>query len=167
MAKWSFKSASWTPIAVADTTAFTNQGYMALQGGSSTQRVAIVELTMGGQATASAPCNMIVSRDSTVGATLTSLTTGESNAPLDPATAALAAPQQPFTQSTTKPQRSASAGLLALPFNAFGGIFRWVPAPGEELWLLGNTASNGEISLSAYTGGSPGPLGTHFVYEPL
>ncbi len=168
MAKRSFKSASWTPVAVADATNFTNAGYMALQGGSSTQRVGISEIFMGGQAGASAACNMVVARDSIVGATLTALGTGESDAALDPASAALAAPVQPFTQSTTKPQRSATLGLLDLSFNAFGGIVRWVAYDqSEQLWILGNTASFGEISLSAFTGGSPGAIGAHIIYEPL
>jgi hypothetical protein len=167
MAKRSFKSATWTPAAVADTTNFSNQGFMALQGGSSTQSVWISEIFLGGQATSSAPSLMIVARDSTVGATLTALTTGESDAALDPATAALAAPVGSFTQATTKPQRSATLGLLNLSYNAFGGIVRWVAYPGEELKLLGNTASLGEISLSAYTGGTPGLTGSHIIYEPL
>ncbi len=75
---------------------------------------------------------------------------------------------QPFTQSTTKPQRSATLGLLDLSFNAFGGIVRWVAYDqSEQLWILGNTASFGEISLSAFTGGSPGAIGAHIIYEPL
>lgn len=167
MAKWSFKSSAFTPIAVADATNFTNLGYMALQGGSTTQRINLIEVMVGGQAAASAITPLILARDSTVGATLTALTTGESNAALDSATAALAAPQQPFTQSTTKPQRSATLGLLNLSLNAFGGIIRWVAAPGEEISLLGNTASLGEVSLSCFTGGSPGAIGAHFIYEPL
>lgn len=168
MAKRVFKSASWTPVAVADTTNFTDNGYMALQGGSSTQRTAISEVFMGGQAASSAVCNMIVSRDSTVGVTLTALGTGQSDAPLDPATASLAAPVIPFTASTTKPQRSATSGLLNLSFNAFGGIVRWVAFDStEQLWMLGNVASFGEISLSAFTGGSPGLMGSHIIYETL
>lgn len=167
MAKWSFKSATWTPAAVADTTAFTDKGYMAIQAGSTTQRIAISEIYLGGQAVADAACIMIVARDSVVGATLTALGAGESNAPNDPATAALAAPQQPFTGSTTKPQRSATLGLLNLSFNAYGGIVRWVAPQGGELWLLGNAANAGEISLSAFTGGAPGLIGAHLVYEPL
>ena len=167
MAKWSFKKATWTPTAVADTTAFTDGGYMGLMGGSTTQRLSIVEVYMGGQATVTSPCIMIFSRDSTVQATPTALTTGESNAAFDPATAALAAPQVAFTASTTKPQRSATLGLLNLSFNAFGGVVRWVAAPGEEIGVLGNTASLGEVSLSAYTGGTVGLMGSHIVYETL
>jgi hypothetical protein len=141
---------------------------MALQGGSATQRVGVSEIFMGGQAGASAPTNMVVARDSTVGVTLTALTTGESDAPLDPASAALATPVVPFTQSTTKPQRSASLSLLMLPFNAFGGIVRWVAYDqSEQLWMLGNVASFGELSLSAFTGGTPGAIGAHIIYEPL
>ncbi len=168
MAKRSFKVATWTPVAVADTTNFTDHGYQALQGGSATQRVGISEIFMGGDASASAPCIMVVSRDSVVGVTLTALTTGESDAPLDPASAALAAPVKPFTASTTKPQRDAASGLLSLSFNAFGGIIRWVAYDqSEQLWILGNTASFGEISLGAFTGGTPGAIGSHIIYEPL
>ena len=39
MALRAFKSATWTPVAVADTTNYTNGGYMGLMGGSSTQRI--------------------------------------------------------------------------------------------------------------------------------
>ena len=167
MAKRSFKLSTWTPTAVADTTSYSANAYQALQGGSGTQRLNLIEVFMGGQAGASSPSIMIVARDSTVGATLTSLTTGQSDASLDPASAALAAPPQPFTTATTQPQRSATLGLLNLSFNAFGGIVRWVAAPGEEIGILGNTASFGEVSLSAYTGGTPGLMGSHFVYEPF
>ena len=166
MAKRSFKVATWTPVPVADgANNFTDKGYMALQGGSATQRVGISEIFMGGQAGA---CNMVVARDGVVGATLTALSTGESDAALDPATAALATPVLPFTASTTKPQRSATLGLMAIPFNAFGGIVRWVAYDmSEQLWILGNTASFGEISLGAFTGGTPGAIGSHIIYEPL
>jgi hypothetical protein len=167
MAKRSFSFQTWTPTAVADATNFTDSTYMAIQGGSSTQRINILEVYMGGQASSSTPCIMTLARDSTVGATLTALSGAANDAPLDASTAALAAPPQPFVASTTKPQRSSTLKLLDLSFNAFGGIIRWVAAPGEEVSLLGNTASLGEISLSAYTGGTPGALGSHIVYEPL
>lgn len=167
MAKWTGKSSTWTATAVADATNYVNLQFMALQGGSTTQRIALSEVFIGGQAASSAPAIMIVARDSTVGASPTALTTGESNAALDPATAALAAPQVFFTQAGTKPQRSATLGLLNLSFNAFGGVVRWVAAPYEELWILGNALNAGEISLSAFTGTTAGLVGTHFVYEPL
>lgn len=165
MAKFSFKSSSWTPVAVADTVNMTNLGFMALQGGTSTQLTYISEVYIGGVAAASAPTLMLLSRDSTVGATLTALGAGESAAALDPATAALAAPVVGFTQSTTKPQRSATLGMLSLGVNAFGCIVKWTAYPGEEIGILGNTASLGEVSLSAYTGGTPGLMNAHLIYE--
>ena len=52
--------------------------------------------------------------------------------------------------------------------NAFGGVFFWRANKIEECpSVLGNTASLGEVSLSAFTGGTPGAIGTHFIYEPL
>lgn len=167
MAKRSFKIATWTPVAVADATNYTDNGYQGLMGGSTTQRLNLIEVYLGGQAGASSPSLMIVSRDSTVQATPTALSTGQSDAAFDPASAALAAPPVAFSASTTKPQRSATLGLLNLSYNAFGGIVRWMAAPGEEIGILGNTASLGEASLSAYTGGTPGLTGSHFVYEPF
>lgn len=167
MAKRSFSVATWTPTAVADSANFTDSGYMGLMGGSTTQRVNILEVYMGGQAGASTPTFMVLARDSTVQATPTALTTGQKDAALDASTAALAAPPVAFVASTTKPQRSSTLGLLNLSYNAFGGIVRWVAAPGEEISVLGNTASLGEVSLSAYTGGTPGLMGSHIIYEPL
>lgn len=166
MAKRSFKVSTFTPVAVADATNYTDAGYLGLMGGSTTQKLTIYEVYMGGQATASAPCLMLLSRDSTVQATPTALSTGNSDAAFDPSSAALAAPPVSFVASTTKPQRSATLGLLNLSFNAFGGIVRWVAAPGEEIGVLGNTASLGEVSLSHYTGGTPGLMGAHIIYEP-
>lgn len=170
MARRTFKRSTWTPTAVLDTATFTANGFMGLQGGSGTQRVDIWEIFMGGQATSSAPSIMIIARDSTVaGATLSALGTGDSDAPLDPATAALAAPPVSFTATSgTLGQRSATAGLLNLSFNAFGGIVRWA-APDEHgvLRMLGNIASFGELSLSAYSGGTVGLMGSHIIFEPI
>lgn len=162
MARWYADTQQITPVAVADTTNFTSGGFFALQGGSGTQVSKLVEVYMGGQATASAPTPMILARDSTVGATLS----GGTLAAADPATAALAAPMAQFTTASTKPQRSASLQLLQLGFNAFGGIVRWVAAPGYEIGMLGNTASFGEVSLSCMTGGTPGALTAHIGFEP-
>lgn len=167
MAKRSFKVATWTTSATADAATLGSNTYVALQGGSGTQRLNIIEVNTGGQSGSSAPSIMLLSRDSTVGATLTALTTGQSDAALDPSTAALALPPAPFTAATTNPQRSATLGLLNISFNAFGGAFRWVAAPGEEIGVLGNTASLGEVSYSAFTGSTSAAIGTHIIYEPL
>lgn len=169
MAKWSFASEGFTPVAVLDTAAFTDSGYMGLMGGTTTQRIDIYEVYIAGLAGSSTPTPLVLGRDSTVQATPTSLTTAQSNGALDPATAAWSSPVGPiaFVASTTKPQRSATLAKLILGLNAFGGIVRWVAAPGSELKLLGNTASLGEASLSCYTGGTPGLVAAHILYEPF
>jgi hypothetical protein len=154
-----------TPVAVADGANFTDAGYMAIQGGSATQRIDIYEVEIAGLAAAAAATPLLLCRDSVVGATITGLASPNSNGALDPATAALAAPQQCFVATTTKPNRSTSAARLALGLNAFGGIIRWNASPGSEFKILGNTASNGEASLSAFTGGAPALVEAHILYE--
>ena len=69
------------------------------------------------------------------------------------------------TAATTKPQRSATLHLLHLSFNAYGGIVRWVARPGEEISIVGNTASLGEASLSCLNAGTPGAMSAHILYE--
>jgi hypothetical protein len=165
MARWSGARNNWTPTAVADTTAFTDGGYMALQGGTTTQRINLLEVYMGGLAAASAAAQMILARDSTIGVTALAGALGPNG--LDAASAALAAPPVFFSSSTTKPGRSNTAQLLMLGFNAFGGIVRWVAAPGEEIGMLGTAASNGELSLSSASTGTPGLMNSHFIIEPF
>ena len=167
MAKRIVSVTTITPTATADTTNLVDATYpFMLQGGSATQRNHVREIYMGGQAGASTPTLMILARDSTVAAT-NSNGAGQTDAALDAATAALAAPALTGNTNTTKPQRSSTLHLFNWSFNAFGGIVRWVPAPGDEVTVVGNTASLGEVSLSAFTGGTPGALGVHMVYEAL
>lgn len=166
MARWSCNLNNWTPAAIADATNLTTLQFQALQGGSTTQRMNVLELYMGGLAGASAPAQMLFARDSTVFAGVVSNATKVVS--LDPATAALAAPPLGSNVgSTTLPQRSASLYLLTPAFNAFGGIVRWVAAPGEEIGVLGNTASFGEVSLSSASTGTPGLMASHFIFEPF
>ena len=164
MARWVTNFNTWTPTAVADATNMTAQGFHALQGGSSTQFINCLEFFLNGQATSSTVNQVAVARDSTVfsGATSNAVL----NAALHPSTAALAAaPLAQSVGSSTLPQRSATLYLLSLGFNAFGGLVRWQAAPGEEVGMLGNTASLGEISISTLAGA--GKIGTHIIYEPF
>jgi hypothetical protein len=167
MARRLFTVGSFTPVAVADAANYTDAGYMGLMGGSSTQRIAIQEVFLGGQATASAPTIMLLARDSTVQATPTALATPNSDGPLSASAAALAAPSVSFVASTTKPQRSNSLTFpkLNLSFNPFGGVVKWQPPQGGEFIILGNTASLGEASISAFTG-TVGLMGGTITYEP-
>jgi hypothetical protein len=143
----------------------TDGGHFTLQGGSTTQRGEMREIYLGGQAGASSPTIMVFGRTSTTGTTLTATRL----AALDPATAALVSAPTPYQSSgTSKPSRSSSLGhLLNLSFNAFGGIVRWYCGPDEIISYLGNTASLGELSLNAFTGGTPGLLGSNVVFETL
>jgi len=167
MAKRSLAIRTFTPTATANTTNLVDNTYFGvIKGGSTTQRIIISEIYLGGQATVTSPTIMVLARDSTLAVTI-SLGTNQTNAPLDSASAALAAPAQVGNVATTKPQRAATLGLLNLSFNAFGGITRWVAAPGSEVMQAGNAANIGETSLSAFTGGTPGLMGGHLIYETL
>lgn len=163
MARWSASQQQLTFVAVADATNFTSAGFSALVGGSTTQRINVLEVYLGGLSGASSPTAVVLALDSTLGATLT---VGNFVA-LDRASAALAAPPVAFSTATTKPQRSATLQFLMLSFNAFGGIVRWVAAPGEEIGMLGNAVSAGEISLSSLNTGTPGILTNHMIVEPF
>ena len=167
MAKWSAMNVNWTPTAVADTTNFTSGGYHALQGGSTTQRNLVWEISLNGQAaSSSSPTFMILSRDSTIG--VTTGAASNTDASMDTATAALTAAPITTNAWTTKPQRSSTLHLMNCSLNAFGGVYFWRANRVEEcVTIVGNTASLGEVSLSAFTGGTPGAMGTHMVYEPL
>ena len=171
MAKRIVSMVTQTATATADSTNLVDNTYPALiQGGSSTQRINICEVFMSGQAGASAVNIMLLSRDSQVGTGSNTSGSGQMDAALDPATAALAAAALTGNQfATNKPQRSSTLHLHNFSINSFGGIVLWRPAiyPDQAPSVLGNTASFGEMSLSAFTGGSPGLLGTHIVYEPL
>lgn len=165
MARYSFATTSVTPSATADTTNLVDSTYLAvLQGGSGTMRLNVSEIYMGGEAaSSSSPSIMVLARDSTVG---TGTVGGGYTAVLDASnTAPGTTARVGNTNATTKPQRSSTLHLLHLSFNAYGGIVRWVARPGEEISIVGNTASLGEASLSAFTGGTTGQMSSHVLFE--
>jgi hypothetical protein len=141
-------------------------GFHNIQGGVSTQRSEVREIYLGGQAGASSPSIMVFGRVSTVGGA--TLTAGRL-APLDPSSVLIANPPVSYqTTSGAFPQRSSTLGmLLNLSFNAFGGIVRWYCGPDEIISMLGTTQPLGELSLNAFTGGTPGLLGSTIVIETL
>jgi len=169
MAKRSFGVATFTPTATADTTNLANATYMAIGASGATAGLNVVEIFIGGQASASSINLMQFARDSTLGASLGALAAPNTDGPLDTRTAALAAVPLTFVAATTAPQRSAAttAARLHLSMNSFGGIVRWQAAPGEEWGITGVTVNVSESSLSAYTGGSVGAIGAHLIYEPF
>lgn len=165
MAKYALSWKSITPTATADTTNLVDSTYpFLLQGGNSTMRLNIHEIYMGGEASStSSPTIMVLARDSTVGATVTAGTTR--NALTDASSTAPGTTAVTGHIATTDPQRSSTLHLLDLSFNAYGGIVRWVASPDEVISVVGNTASLGEVSLSAFTGGTTGAMSGHVLYE--
>lgn len=168
MADVSIQVASLTFVPVADANAYTDNGYVAVQGANATQVNMIKEVHCNGLAsTAGVAVNGIFARDSTLGATLTALSSPDSNGGLPNA----GTPTLPtaFKASTTKPQRSATAtkGKLNVGLQPFGGISRWQapPFPGSMFMIVGNAADAGEASLSSLAG--TGPCGVHIIYEAL
>jgi len=154
-----------TPTVFADTISLTNDEYLGvIQGGSALQRVEITEIMLGGQAGASAPSIIVGGMNSTVA---TSVVVGISeDAPLSGATEALANPTAAGTSGAIAPQRSATNGhVLQLSFNAFGGIVRWLAAPGKSIAIVGLITETGSFSLSAFTGGTIGLMSSHIHFE--
>jgi hypothetical protein len=168
MAKRLFNNTNWTPSAQADAGALSSGSYMALKGGSGTQRMDVLEVYLHGMAAASAVTPTCLARASTIETTPTALAAPATDGPEDPSTAALAAPPVSFTAAATGPQRSAatSDARLNLGINAFGGSFRWNAAPTQQWVILGNTAQLGETLLSSQNTGAPGAVGAHILYEP-
>jgi hypothetical protein len=62
MAKRLFSFSNWTPTATADTTALANATYMAIKGGSTTQRINVNEIYIDGMAGASSPTATCLAR---------------------------------------------------------------------------------------------------------
>lgn len=164
MARYSLAFQSKVMIATADATAMTSNGYACfLQGGSATMQLKVNEVYIAGESAASNPTTMALGRDSTVAVTaITAI--GNFNALMDGTATAPAAVAAFGSGATTNPARSTTLGHLLEPtLNAFGGIARWQARYGEEISAIGNTASLGELSLSAITG--TGQLSGHILYE--
>ncbi len=168
MAKWAATYETVTPVTVSGLTNFTDNGYWAIVGGTATQRFDVYEIYLVGQSTVSGNMNSIVwTRDYVNGATLTALSSLQSQGALDPASVAPTSAPVAFSASTTKPQRGVVGAKLVLGFNPFGGVARWwVPAgSGAEFKLLGSSTPNGEASLSCTTIGTPGAMMATIQYE--
>ena len=170
MAKRIFQVPTFTPTATADTTNLANNTHMSIGASGATAGLNVIEIYMGGQASASSINIMMFARDVVLAGTATALSAPASDGPMDTRTAALAAVPITYNFVTTTPNQRTSAitaARLNLSLNTFGGIVRWVAAPGEEWGITGITVNVSESSLSAFTGGSAGLLGAHIVYEPF
>lgn len=162
MAQYTAAWSSITAAAVADTTTFTaGQAPGFLRSGAASVLCKINEVYLGGEDSASNPTAFSLARTSTISVGALSVGT---NATKDVnSTAPGTLPSWGSTAATTFPQRSSTLYLLAPSFNTFGGISRWQARIGEEITVMGTTATSGEVVLSAKTG--TGKTSGHIIYE--
>ena len=164
-----FNATSYTPTATADATNLANGTYQAIGADAAASGLNVQQINVAGQASASAPTFMQFARDSTLGATLTALAAPNSDGPISSLGDASQTNENSltFVAAGTAPQRSNSttSARLSLALNAFGGFVRWEAAPGRDWMVVGVTVSISESSLSAFTGGSVGLVGSTILYE--
>lgn len=159
-----------TGAGTADNASLTTLQYMALQGGTTTQVNFVEEVYIGGQATASAPAIMLLGRDSTVVAVPVALGTPNTNGLTNPSGGVITAPAVGAITGSTQAIRSNSVTLAKknFTFNSFGGIVKASYQNTQDRFgILGNTASLGEVSLSAFTGTTSSAVGAHIIYETM
>jgi hypothetical protein len=168
MGKRSFQNPSWTATATADaaTTLATNT-HMTLGALATTSGLLVQEIEIGGQSGSSTVNIMMFARHQIVGVTPTILAAPQSDGPMHTLGQAAATGNFAACAFTTPPQRSTAtqSARLNLTFNGFGGIVRWQAAPFEEWGIVGTAVNISESSLSAFTGGASGVVGSHIIYE--
>ena len=160
---------SFTPTAAADGANLADATHLSVQGSTTTERIVLQELYIGGQApSASSPMFMVFARHSIFGAGTVTLGTNAKDAATD-ASSATGTARGYSAVVTTKPQRSSTLGLLAPAFNAYGGNFKYTNpnVPGKDISLVGNAASLGEFGLSQFSGGTAALIGAHIIYEVI
>jgi hypothetical protein len=172
MARRIVSTANITPAGTADTSDLVDATYpFMLNGGTATQLNKVWEISISGLAASSSSVTpMLWSRDSQSATGANTLGAGQTDTFLDPATAALAAiVLVGNSNATLKPRRDTARHLANAGLNAFGGVYFWRANRLEECFtFLGNTAALfGEGSLSCFTGGTPGLIGAHMIYESL
>lgn len=171
MAKRAFTSANitYTASAAGSATAGATATFMALKGASGTQTTDVLEILVSGKASASTIAAFEFNRVSTLETTPTALAAPNSDGPMHPATAALAAPVVPFVAATTgpTPSNTVTDARLNLALNTFGGIIRWNAAPTQQWTIVGNTAPFGESILwnNSSAGGVTSLADAHIIYE--
>lgn len=147
----------------------TTSQYMALFGGTATQRIDVIEVLISGFAGSSAPAIFQLAHASVLHGTPTALAVATaSDGPMDSSAGAVSSAPTSFIAATTQPTttNNTTDARLNLGLNLFGGIIRWVAAPTAQYTQLGNTATLGESYLAALTGSTSGTFSAHLIYEP-
>ena len=151
---------SWTPVAHADgATALANNSYLDVRTTTaSTER--IVDIYIAGTATASTVNQMALRRVAT-----TATATPTNQTPAAANTLSIAATTQFHAAATTGPTLASTVHLGNFSLNTFGGVVRWVAAPGEEIWATVGSVPNGEIVLDSISG--TGTVSTDIRFEEI
>jgi hypothetical protein len=171
MAKRLFYAAHNFTNTASAPTVITSNNHMTLLGASATQMTDVLEVLISGQNTSSNIGAFTLIRSSgTVAATPAAFVNPDSDGPMVPATAALAAPVVTAVGFTTNPQASATTtdGRLNFGLNTFGGILRWNAAPTQQWQLLGSATGFGcsVFFNSTAAGATSAALATtHIIYE--
>lgn len=156
---------AFTPTATADNAALTANGHLSLRTAAALDAARVSEIFIGGESTSSTVNQFVIRRHTTNSGTPTSRSPAPTSVFTQGNTASSA---KFFITASIQPTVAATATIehvLSLSMNTFGGIIRWVAAPGEEIWIAGNTANTSEMSLSTVTG--TGAVSAHFVLENL
>lgn len=171
MAKRLFTTAGISFAATASGGTVSSGNYMSVVGASGTQVTDILEVLVSGMASASTLGGFLLDRQSTLGTGgATTLASPNSDGPMNPATAALAAPVvTAIAYATNQPTASNAItdARINLCLNGFGGILRWNAAPTQQYTISGNTAPGGSAILfdSSSTGGVTCAASAHIMYE--
>jgi hypothetical protein len=159
MAFYSHGAGGWTPVAHADgATALAANSFHAVRT-TTASTLRITDIQIGGEAGVSTVNRMALRRLSTNGATPTNAAPGL----LNPLSAA--AVSQGYVAATTGPTIAATQHLHDFAINTFGGVVRWVPPPGEEIYSTAATAPNGEMALDSISG--TGVVTTSIKFEEM
>lgn len=146
--------------------------YMGIAGANGTQYIDILEVKVSGSGTASAVLGTTLARVSSAHTGgQSALASPNSDGPMNPATAALAAPPVTWINATTlqsTPSSAAADTKFDLTTNAFGGIVRENFAPTQQFSMVGSTATLGETVLfnSSSANGATGSFNAAIIYEP-
>jgi hypothetical protein len=153
---------TWTTAAVADGAVLTTGQSVGLRP-STTSMLRVFEVFIGGESTSSTVNAMALRRGLTT-VSAGALSGANTMSPLNPRSAATAAFGYGQVYATTYPTTGLHA--LQLSLNTFGGIIRWVAAPGEEVVSIGAATLlpvDADLTLSAITG--TGIISTHLIVE--
>ena len=117
------------------------------------------EVSIGGEATTSTVNRMAIRRSTS------NLTSPTAQTPAKVSSTSPAAYTDAATTATGQPTTAAAPAIWTYALNVFGGVVRWVAAPGQELLVQGATAGNNEYSLESSSG--TGAISCQMIFEEI